>query len=389
MIPQYIKKIARKFGINRNLLDIPYYYLPYLMGKGKALFPKQLTVELTYLCNLNCEMCPLSIDSQKDNKNSTRENRIEIEEWKNVIKNFQKAGGKRLKITGGEPLLVRGFDAIIRSAETSGLECTVLSNAVLIDKENADKIVSSNLTHLIISLDGPPRIHDKIRGTGMYEKAIQGIKNLSAAKKEKQSGTPRIHAALTLTTSNQEYLCEFVETLPTDLFETVSVNRIFYTTEKRYKATCNTAQGEFIKKEDWLLPRKLCEYNATKVKEQITEAKKAAEAKGMAFLISPVFHEKYFDEQIKYDPPPFARQCYHPWLATRIDPEGNVYPCSISLKMGNIKDKSLVEIWNDKPYTGFRKLIKEKHLLPMCSTCCILTRPEWNLLPTAKVKFKK
>ncbi len=380
-----LKNFLRNRGINRNLLEVFHYYLPYRSKDGEALAPRQLTIELTFHCNLKCEMCPYALLEGRGKDLPDEKNRMKIEEWEKVIRGFADAGGKKLKITGGEPLLIKDCTSLFRTAAHCKLETTMLSNATIIDSDTARKIVESGLNHIIVSLDGPEDVHDRIRGKGMYRKTLEGLAALVVMKKELDSELPRIHGAFTLTATNQHRIAEFVRGLPRDVFDTVSVNRIFYTTEKRLNATKKLAgETSWIKQEDWLLPRELCEYDQEVVKEQLILAKDEAETRGISLVISPVFGAKRFEEQTAYNPPAFARQCFQPWIAFRADPQGNVYPCSISVKLGNFREKNINEIWNGKPFQKFRRLIRDKKILPMCSTCCILTRPEWNWLPLKK-----
>ena len=57
----------------------------------------------------------------------------------------------------------------------------------------------------------------------------------------------------------------------------------------------------------------------------------------------------------------YAKQyCEYPWTSLTVMADGNVVPCTqISnneIVLGNIKEKSLEEIWNGKPYQDFRKM---------------------------------
>jgi radical SAM protein with 4Fe4S-binding SPASM domain len=51
-----------------------------------------------------------------------------------------------------------------------------------------------------------------------------------------------------------------------------------------------------------------------------------------------------------------------------ITPDGNVSPCEwlTDFKLGNIREKSLLEIWYSQPFLDFRKIFDEE---PECHTC--------------------
>ncbi len=384
MIPLKLRAFFRRLGLTRDLLDIPHYYLPYFFSsRGRAWAPTLLSLELTYHCNLKCEMCPLSIYQQR-NQPVDEHNRMRMEDWTKVIADYAAMGGKRLKITGGEPFLIKHALDLAAQAESLGLETTILSNATLIDAELARRIVGTHLHHLVISIDGDKDAHDRIRGQGIYEQTIAGAQNLIDARQAASSRFPRMHANFALTATNQDKLTQAIRDLPFGLFETMVVNRIFYTTETKLAASRKLTGQAWAKAEDWLLPKSLCEFSPDIVKGEFQTARTAAREKGISLLISPVLGENDFDRQIRYDPPAFVRQCFHPWFASRIDPLGNVYPCVISTTLGNVREKSFPEVWNDTPYCEFRKLIRRRRLLPICTACCILNRPHWNKLPLRK-----
>ena len=51
--------------------------------------------------------------------------------------------------------------------------------------------------------------------------------------------------------------------------------------------------------------------------------------------------------------------CILPWVSVAIMPDGNVYPCCMSMHgtaMGNVNESSLEEIWNGEKYNELRKM---------------------------------
>jgi radical SAM protein with 4Fe4S-binding SPASM domain len=67
--------------------------------------------------------------------------------------------------------------------------------------------------------------------------------------------------------------------------------------------------------------------------------------------------------------------CYWPWINPLIKWNGEVTPCcqdaNCDYSLGNIKDKSLVEIWNNEKMQRLRKLLIENkyHDIPICRDC--------------------
>ena len=64
--------------------------------------------------------------------------------------------------------------------------------------------------------------------------------------------------------------------------------------------------------------------------------------------------------------------CILPWVSVAIMPDGNVYPCCMSMHgtaMGNVNESSLEEIWNSDVSRGIRKDFLADKRLDMCSEC--------------------
>jgi len=64
--------------------------------------------------------------------------------------------------------------------------------------------------------------------------------------------------------------------------------------------------------------------------------------------------------------------CILPWTSVAIMPDGNVYPCCMSMHgtpMGNVNESSLEDIWNSDVSRGIRKDFLADKRLDMCSEC--------------------
>ena len=71
---------------------------------------------------------------------------------------------------------------------------------------------------------------------------------------------------------------------------------------------------------------------------------------------------------------PNAQVCPQPFYSMLVNPDGDIIPCCTierPVAVGNIADKSPVEIWNSRAFTDFRRLQIQKHKNenPVCRTC--------------------
>ncbi len=81
----------------------------------------------------------------------------------------------QINLTGGEPLLHPDFFTIASDIRGKGIRLGILTNGTLIDEETAAKIAEMKPVFVQVSLDGGEKIHDQIRGSGSFDKALRGI----------------------------------------------------------------------------------------------------------------------------------------------------------------------------------------------------------------------
>lgn len=76
------------------------------------------------------------------------------------------------------------FFSIASVAHSMGFSCGITSNATLITKEVAHKLIPSGVGSVTVSIDGLEETHDWFRNSkGAFKKAVAGIKNLIDATK--------------------------------------------------------------------------------------------------------------------------------------------------------------------------------------------------------------
>lgn len=82
-------------------------------------------------------------------------------------------------LSGGEPLFRSDIFAIARHASNAGLIVALATNGTLIDADVARRIKESGVRRVSISFDGADAAtHDLFRGSGAFERAIQGMRYL-------------------------------------------------------------------------------------------------------------------------------------------------------------------------------------------------------------------
>lgn len=93
------------------------------------------------------------------------------------IEDFRQLSVRWVVLSGGEPLMHSDLFPFCSRLRAMGIRITILSTGLLLERD-AGKIVRS-VDDVIVSLDGPPEVHDRIRGiSGAFEKLARGVRSI-------------------------------------------------------------------------------------------------------------------------------------------------------------------------------------------------------------------
>lgn len=141
-------------------------------GFGRRI--EYLRISVTDKCNLRCVYCM----PEEGLPWLKREQLLSYEEIARIVGEMAPLGLKKLRITGGEPLVRRDVPELVRMlAAIPGIEDIALStNAVLLD-EMAEELREAGVNRLNVSLDSliPERIDAIARRAGSAEKIFRGL----------------------------------------------------------------------------------------------------------------------------------------------------------------------------------------------------------------------
>src|SRR5690348_9139258 len=112
-VGRVVRLFRRATGLTSRQLILPYAWVPYhLYQDGSAWRPLSVTLELTYLCNLHCQMCAL-VQGDLVTRAGQRRNRelcesdgslrreISTDEYLDIIGQIGRAGVRKVTLTGG------------------------------------------------------------------------------------------------------------------------------------------------------------------------------------------------------------------------------------------------------------------------------------------------
>ena len=143
------------------------------MENREFLWPQSdcLGVELTTRCNSSCSHC--FVRARGSLKSSLSNGLV-----RTLIREGYKAGYRRLHVTGGEPLLWDGLQGVFDYAFDLGYQTAFLNtNGTLLTSKVSRKLAAYSGLAISVSIQGPRRLHDSVRGKGSYDRATKGIQN--------------------------------------------------------------------------------------------------------------------------------------------------------------------------------------------------------------------
>ncbi len=131
----------------------------------------RLSIEVTTRCNSSCSHC--FVRARGGERLSLAPHLV-----RTMVREGYETGYRFLHITGGEPLLWDGLMGIFDYAFSLGYRKALLNtNGALLTAAVSRKLVAYRNLSVSVSLQGPKRRHDLIRGKGSYAKARKGIEN--------------------------------------------------------------------------------------------------------------------------------------------------------------------------------------------------------------------
>jgi len=154
--------------------DNPAYLERFQKKAAEQRIPLSGSLDLTSRCNLDCIHCFLGEDRTASKKE------FSVNQWLGIIDELTEAGCLYLLMTGGEPLLKRGFAEIYTHAKKNGLIVNIFTNGTLVDADTVTLFKDLPPQAVEISLYGASRdAFESITGkTGSYERCLSGIRML-------------------------------------------------------------------------------------------------------------------------------------------------------------------------------------------------------------------
>ena len=386
-----IRKLAR---LSNKQFLVPYYWIPYqLSPTGRAWPPLAVSLELTYLCNLRCRMCSLvrgNVVTRRGQRglpelreaNGILRPELSTSECLGLIRQMRALGVRSVTLTGGKPLLRPDILQLSAAIKRAGLGLSIISNGTVLRPGVISSLVELGVDSVSVSIDGTRAVHDRIRGVpGSFNRAMSAVAELLAERKRRQRRHPVLAVTCTISAMNQDDLVNLLDLLQGLDIDLLSFGYVHFSSEQLQRGTDEVLgdSGRHLKLA--LLDPEVLAVDTVALAPQVRLIRERASQNRQRVRFVPDLSADEMSSYFSGHPYTYAKRCFFPWFSMRVDPWGDVYPCWLDVRMGNVREAPLREIWNGAAYRQFRIEVRRRGLLPKCSTCCVLNEKLWSRLP--------
>lgn len=276
---------------------------------------------------------------------------MSTEEGKDLIRQVAELGAVSMSFTGGEPMLRKDLMEFLAESKRRRLTTTLNTNGLLIDERRADELVSTGVDGIYLSLDGAnPETNDDIRGVpGYHAKVIQAIRNLKDARRGRK---PRIYLNVTVNRRNVGEVIGIAEIGKHEGIDGLTVQPAMRFQDIRYEVDSDLGLGPA---------------DVPALREELSNLRRRHRT------LVPLTSD-YLGHISTYAASPerlYAIPCVAGYSFLQINPFGDVFPCPVEFaSMGNIREKSLAEIWRSEQAQGVRDRVRRGDH-PICWFDCI------------------
>ncbi|MDJ0644129.1 MAG: radical SAM protein [Erythrobacter sp.] len=142
-------------------------------GDKAERIPVHVVWETTLQCNLKCSHCGSRAGLPRSDELST-------EECLDVIRQLAELGTREVNLIGGEAYLRRDWIELIEAVTEHGMRCAIQTGGRAFTRAKIEAAAAAGLSAAGVSVDGPPAIHDRLRGLpGSWEQCMAVIGELA------------------------------------------------------------------------------------------------------------------------------------------------------------------------------------------------------------------
>jgi radical SAM protein with 4Fe4S-binding SPASM domain len=367
--------VAIRSKARRNQRADPGYAAP---------IPDEVSLQLTYRCNLRCTHCYQWNEQGffRDFSPARQKTELDIEIVERVLA-ATATNRAKLFLWGGEPLMHSKFGEVAKLLQQYPRTVNMCTNGLLFQRKLDDLLTIGEHLNLLVSLDGLGADHDELRGKGTFTRTLR---NIEMMLEHKRAGRFDGEISLSCMVShvNVGKMYEFMEWAEELGVNTVYFQFPWYISEDVANAMDAVYQESFA----WLKPQTGTQrptwhsYTYQLPAEQIpvlhdSMRRLADRAWRIRVRYQPQLEaeDEVTDFILGTSRPAQGRtKCLAVSNRMEVHADGNVSSCKFfpEFVVGNLYDTDIVELWQSPAFRNIRTILATNGMMPVCSKCILL-----------------
>lgn len=356
---------------------------PRPQGRGGKI--RQVSIRITDLCNLRCHTCGQWGDRgylHDQTLAQLKKREVSPDRYIELLRDLHAKGHRPgVYLWGGEPMLYQGAIDVLEEAASLGMPCSIATNGSRLT-DFAERLVAAPLLVVQVSVDGPTaEIHNASRPSAAgtqdnFTTVNQGIDALTELKRRRGKKLPLIASLCTINRRNYDRLVDVYHA-----FKNKVDVAVFYLAWWIDRQSADAHTVDFTDRfgfepnrhlgwiGDWRPP------DVAVLSDQLTQlVNLSGRSGGPAVVILPQLttvdqlNTYYTDHSARFG----YNRCVSIYSNVEINSNGDLSPCRDyhDYVIGNVKEKTITELWNTPAYTKFRHSLTSRGLMPVCTRCC-------------------
>ncbi len=301
--------------------------------------------EITMGCNMRCNHCGSSCKDALADELTT-------EEALRVCDDMAALGMRWITLSGGEPLTRKDWPQLAGRLFRNGIIPNIITNGWLVDDDMVKTAAANGVETISISLDGVKDTHDKIRKKGSFDRVISAFQVLRRHK----------HTSAANTTVTKE-----------NIHQLDAIKEILISNEvDLWQLQIGLPMGNMANHRDLVIDKQAVDDLLDYAYQTTLEGKiKVFPADCLGYFTG---NESIVRQiSIGTQMPVYWQGCNAGKRSFGLLHNGDVLGCTSirdeSMIEGNIRKRSLIDIWNDNSTFSWSRNMKKTDLGGDCATC--------------------
>lgn len=345
--------------------------------------PREVSMQLTYRCNLRCSHCYQWNEQGFFHSFSKEKQRTELDvDIVEKVLRITSQQRSKLFLWGGEPLMHSRFGEISQLLQQHPRTVNMCTNGLLLERNLPHLLPLGADLNLLVSLDGLSDDHEALRGKGTFNRTVKNMTTLLDLQRQGEfAGEVSVSCMVSDKTVGRMY--EFMEWA-----EETGINSVYFQFPWYISPTVAEAMDElYAKCFDWLNPpapgqQPTWHSYTYQLNPDLIDVLRES----MARLAQRTWRVRIrYQPQLEPDevsdfilgtsrPVQSRNRCLAVSNRMEVHADGKVSSCKFfpEFVIGDLYESEVLEVWQGEKFRRVREVLGETGLMPVCSKCILL-----------------